>query len=118
MRTVDISENSVKAIVDAVTKQREVDLLEQFKQSARQEMDLAKAKDEALRKDQEIAQLRAHIASLQGFLTTMTSGNGVTPVFNPYNNGGPAVTTHAAPILSPFPPLPVENGVAPVPAGS
>jgi hypothetical protein len=117
-RPVNLTDESRKALVgdltDAVTKTRQLEMLEQFQSFARQEVELTRAREELTRKDAEIAGLRQHIGTLNGFIANMSSPG--VPAYNPYNNGGPAVTTQAMPAFdsryaAPMPPL-----TAPVPA--
>lgn len=73
------------SVVEGVTKQQQIDFLEQLKQFARQEADLAKAREENTRLNQVITDLQGRVAQLNGIITTMSQG--APMVFNPYNNG-------------------------------
>lgn len=111
----------VDAVAKAVAEMSKDGALETYRQMARLELDLARARDEAARtlidhtatverKDQEIASLRGYIASLQALLATMAPPAGAQ--FNPYNNNGSNVMTHPIPMPAPpvvVPPVPMMS---------
>ncbi len=116
-RIVTLSDGSTKAIVsavtanvvDAVTRTRQLEMLEQYQSFARQEVELTKAREEVARLQQEIAGLRQHIGTLNNFIANMTPANGVPSYASqPYPNGaGQYPSLPAPPLFTPFiPPTP------------
>lgn len=96
----------VNAVVDAVRRETQGEALEHFRQFARLEADLARAREENARKDQEIDALRSYADQLRGVISTMA------PAANQFSNhvlGG-----MPAPVYVPTPPAP-PSYLPPVP---
>lgn len=75
----------VAAVVEGVTRDRQVDLMDEYKRSSRMEVELARARDELNRlqadhqlqlgrKDAEVVALRTHVDKLSTMITTLASG--------------------------------------------
>lgn len=89
----------IGAIADAVKQNSQVALLEELRQAALTQGELSQVRQELARRDQTIAQLEGTIAQLNQFVQMMSASRAPVPQqFNPYNNGGPAVTTSPVPV--------------------
>lgn len=98
-KAVAMTEQDMKSVIDrvveAVTSHRQGEALEHFKQYARAEAELVQARQALAHRDQQIHDLQARVAQLNGIITTMSQS--AAPVFNPYNNNGPAPTGQVFP---------------------
>jgi hypothetical protein len=114
----------VNAVVDGVTKDRQLDLLEQYKQMSRLEIDLAKARDDAARassdnsaliarKDAYITSLLAHIEKLSSMVTALVPGQVHFQTTDVTTVSIPSFTDRMAasvPVPMMIPPLPSPAG--------
>lgn len=94
MGQVNLTESAEKSLVDKIAKAvgeaAQLNVLEVHRQYARAEAELAQARQSLAHRDQVVSELQARVQQLSGIITTISQGG--SPVFNPYNNNGPAPT--------------------------
>lgn len=83
----------VNAVVEAVAERAKDGVLENYRQMARLEADLAKERELTARQATEIANLNSHITQLNGFVSSLVPGAARLPIHG------------SAPVQPPYPPL-------------